>query len=231
MTENAAPVKASQNKQDEIPEEDRAQAAVEESSTLSSRTLNILTLVVAVLLIAGGITVEQIQRHEPEEELARPDLREDHIVNLRPETKDVLPEAFIEKIANCMETTLDDPVVEIQNGVHGYVCWPWLTKEQDDNPIMTYHSTRSVIIGEEASKIREELPNYDREGSETKILREGTGDQPDVLANTWEWEDEEYGKGGIYVYYPEEKIMVTWSWYKYEPGAANIEDVVRAEGF
>ena len=228
MTENAAPVKASQNKQDEIPEEDRAQTAVEESSTLSSRTLNIVTLVVAVLLIAGGITVEQIQRHEPEEELARPDLRADHIVNLRPETKEVLPEGFIDKIANCNETTLDDPVVEIQNGVHGYVCWPWLTQEQDDNPIWTFHSTRSVIIGEDASKIREDLPNYDREGSETKILREGTGDQPEILVNC---EDGEYGTGGIFVYYPIERIMVTWSWYKYEPGAANIEDVVRSEGF
>lgn len=229
MTENAAPVKASQNKQDEIPEEDRAQAAVEESSTLSSRTLNIATLVVAVLLIAGGITVEQIQRHEPEEELARPDLREDHIVNLRPETKDVLPEAFIEKIANCSETTLDNSDNAIHTGVHGYICWPWLTQEQDDNPIWTYHGFRSVIIGEEASKIRTALPSFHRGDSATKILREGSGDQPDVLANTWD--DEEYGKGDIYVYYPEEKIMVTWSWYKNEPGAANIEDVVRAEGF
>lgn len=229
MTENAAPVKASQNKQEEIPEEDRAQAAVEESSMLSSRTLNILTLVVAVLLVAGGITVEQIQRHEPEEELARPDLREDHIVNLRPETKDVLPEAFIEKIANCSETTLDNSVDGIYTGAHGYLCWPWLTQEQDDNPIMTYHSTRSVIIGEEASRIRAELPNFHKGGTDTKILQEGSGDQPDILTNTWD--DGEYGTGDIYIYYPEEKVMVTWGWNKSDPGAANIEDVVREEGF
>lgn len=229
MTENAAPVKASQNKQDEIPEEDRAQAAVEESSTLSSRTLNIVTLLVAVLLIAGGITVEQLQRHEPEEELARPDLREDHIVNLRPETKDVLPEAFIEKIANCSETTLDDSDNAIHTGVHGYICSPWLTQEQDDNPIWTYHGFRSVIIGEEASKIRTALPSFHRGDSETKILQEGSGDQPDILTNTWD--DGEYGTGDIYIYYPEEKIMVTWYWNKSDPGAANIEDVIREEGF
>lgn len=229
MTENAAPVKASQNKQDEIPEEDRAQAAVEESSTLSSRTLNIVTLVVAVLLIAGGITIEQIQRHEPEEELARPDLHEEHIVNLRPETKDVLPEAFIEKIANCSERTLSGSIDGIYTGAHGYVCWPWLTKEQDDNPIMTYHSTRSVIIGEEASRIRAELPNFHNGGTDTKILQEGSGDQPDILTNTWD--DGEYGTGDIYIYYPEEKVMVTWVWNKSDPGAANIEDVIREEGF
>ena len=41
---------------------DRAEATTDPVTHISARKLNILTLVVAVVLIAGGITVEQINR-------------------------------------------------------------------------------------------------------------------------------------------------------------------------
>lgn len=209
---------------------DRAEATTDPDTHISARKLNILTLVVAVVLIAGGITVEQINRRGSSEELARPDLREDHIVNLRPETADVLPEAFIEKIALCTEAPLQSENALLE-GAHGYSCKPWLTKEQDAEGLMTFHSPRDIVIGEEAEEMYRALPDYhdDAFQTSTRTVREATGSAPEVLVN--EWGKDGFGGGDIFVYYPEEKVMVSWPWNKTDPGAEDVEAVVRAEGF
>lgn len=211
-------------------EVDRAEATTDSSGQMSSRKLNILTVVIAAVLVVGGITVEQIKRHESGDELVRSDLREDHIVNLRPETEDVLPETFIEKVALCTETALMSTNALLE-GAHGYSCKPWLTKEQDEQGLMTFHSSRSVVMGEEAEKIYRALPDFHDETfqTSTRIVREANGTQPEVLVN--EWGKDGFGGGDIFVYYPQEKILVSWPWNKTEPGAQDVEAVVSGEGF
>lgn len=211
-------------------EVDRAEATTDPDIQISSNTLNILALVVTVVLVAGGITVEQINRRDSGEELARPDLREDHIVNLRPETEDVLPEAFVEKIALCTEAPLRSENTLLE-GVHGYSCKPWLSKEQDAEGLMTFHSPRSIVIGKEAEEIYRALPDYhdDAFQTSTRTIRRANGSSAEVLVN--EWGKDGFGGGDIFVYYPEEKVMVSWPWNKTDPGAEDVEAVVRAEGF
>lgn len=211
-------------------EVDRAEATTDSSGQMSSRKLNILTVIIAVVLVAGGITVEQIKRHDTSDELARPDLREDHIVNLRPETQDVLPEAFIEKVALCAEAPVSSENALLK-GAHGYSCKLWLTQEQDSQGLMTFHSPRNVIMGEEAEKIYRALPDYHDEAfqTSTRTVREASGSQPEILVN--EWGKDGFGGGDIFVYYPQEKIMVSWPWNKTDPGAQDIEAVVSGEGF
>lgn len=234
MNANAVPQKSSQDsgQKGQKPEEDvdRSEATVDGSSELSSRTLNLLAVGAAVVLVAGGITIEQINRHQPEEELARPDLRADHIVNLHPETEGVLPEAFIEKIALCQETTLESNNA-LLTGTHGYSCKLWLTKQEDAEGLVTFHSPRSVVLGDEAAALVDALPTYHDPTfrTSTRTVRDAQGDQPAVLVNAWE--NDGVGGGDIYVYYPEDKVLITWPWNKTDPGADDVEAVVRGEGF
>ena len=86
-------------------------------------------------------------------------------------------------------------------------------------------------MGEEAEKIYRALPDYHDESfqTSTRIVREANGTQPDILVN--EWGKDGFGGGDIFVYYPQEKILVSWPWNKTDPGAQDIEAVVSGEGF
>ena len=234
MNANAVPQKASldSGQDGQVPEADgdRVDASAAESSELSSHTLNLLAVATAVVLVVGGITIEQINRHQPAEELARPELREDHIVNLRPETEGVLPETFIEKIALCRETTLESNNT-LLTGTHGYSCKPWLTKQEDAEGLTTFHSPRSVVLGDEAAALVAALPTHHDPTfqTSTRTVRDAQGDQPAVFVNAWESGD--VGGGDIYVYYPEDEVLITWPWNKTDPGADDVEAVVSGEGF
>lgn len=203
---------------------------------LSSRALNIITAVVMVALITAGITAEQVFQKDPDAALVREDLPDNHIVNVRPETAEVLPGEFIDKLAICEQTTFDSQG-SFSDGAQGYSCLPWLTQEQADDGEVTFHSPRKIFFGDEAQRLYDLLPDYHDEvfDTSTVIVREAGADGPDgavrpaILVNAWF--DDGFGAGDVVVYYPEATIMVTWPWVSSDAGAGTVAEVIDFYGF
>lgn len=204
-----------------------------ESPRLTSRALNLATLIILGVLVIGGISVEQyvLRTQDDPNQRARPDLQETHLINLRPETEDVLPEEFLDSIAYCMESDFAHYSDSPFPGTPGYSCSPWRTEEEDLNEVMTFHYSRDIVVGDDATAVREKIPHISPEP--TEVLRSASDDAPEVVFHGVQLDDWGSGYGDIFIYYPEDSIIIGWPWRLDDEGVDGRSplEIAEAEGF
>lgn len=186
----------------------------DEHPLMTPKALNIGALVVLGVLVTGGIGAEQYMLHVDKDpgELTRPDLQKSHLVNLRPDTEEVLPEKFIDSIAYCSESTFEHYTDSPFQNEAGYSCSPWRTAEEDNNEVPTFHYPRMVVVGDQAAKVHENIPTQDDDFYQTEELRPAADGAPEILFRGYRSEDPPSGAGDVFVYYPDEKIIIGWPW-------------------